>query len=121
RPERRLRRHQLPRGRGRLHLVAQVRLPHAGVRRWVRLPGKGHRLHPGGRQRLHPGWYSVVNFDALKLPREKRLVWPVVSWLGLAGCLALFASLPVWAPLTAGAVLTVLTLSRWLILRHKPA
>ena len=42
-------------------------------------------------------WYSVVHFDALKLPKEKRMVWPVVSWLGLAGCLALFAALPVWA------------------------
>src|SRR5207247_10534854 len=53
-------------------------------------------------------WYCVVNFDALKLPRDKRLVWPVVSWLGLAGCLVLFASLPLWALLTGGATLAVL-------------
>src|SRR5438874_9737690 len=53
-------------------------------------------------------WYCVVNFDALKLPRDKRLVWPVVSWLGLAGCLALFASLPVWAIATGGVTLAVL-------------
>src|SRR5437660_12461436 len=37
-------------------------------------------------------WYSIVHFDAVMLPKEKRLVGPVVSWLGLAGCLALFAS-----------------------------
>src|SRR5437870_1516924 len=64
-------------------------------------------------------WYSVVNFDALKLPRDKRLVWPVVSWLGLAGCLALFVSLPVWALLTACAVLAVLVGGRWIMRRYK--
>src|SRR5437016_5056629 len=64
-------------------------------------------------------WYSVVNFDALKLPRDKRLVWPVVSWLGLAGCLALFASLPVWAPVTGGGTLALLAAVRWLVLRCK--
>ena len=61
-------------------------------------------------------WYSVVHFDALKLPKEKRLVWPVVSWLGLAGCLALFASLPVWALGTGGVTLAALTAVRWLVL-----
>ena len=60
-------------------------------------------------------WYSVVHFDSLKLPREKRLVWPVVSWLGLAGCLALFASLPVWALGTGGGVLAVLAAVRWFV------
>ena len=64
-------------------------------------------------------WYSVVNFDALKLPRDKRLIWSVVSWLGLAGCLALFASLPVWALLTACASLAVLVSARWIVLRYK--
>jgi len=46
-------------------------------------------------------WYSIVLFDALKLPKGKRLIWPVVSWLGLAGCMALYVSLPLWA-LTVG-------------------
>jgi len=45
-------------------------------------------------------WYSIVLLDALMLPKGQRLVWPVVSWLGLAGCLALFASLPAWALVT---------------------
>src|SRR5207302_4971095 len=58
-------------------------------------------------------WYSVVHLDALKLPKQKRLVWPVVSWLGLAGCLALFASLPVWALLTGGGTLALLAAVRW--------
>jgi len=31
-------------------------------------------------------------------------VWPVVSWLGLAGCLALFVSLPLWALITGCAL-----------------
>ena len=60
-------------------------------------------------------WYSIVHFDAVMLPKEKRLVGPVVSWLGLAGCLALFASLPVWALLTGGGVLAVLLGVRWLV------
>src|SRR5947207_4070491 len=64
-------------------------------------------------------WYSVVHFDALMLPKEKRMVWPVVSWLGLAGGLALFVSLPVWALATGGATLAVLTLVRWVVLRYK--
>jgi len=65
-------------------------------------------------------WYSIVLFDALQLPKEQRLVWPVVSWLGLAGCLALFASLPSWALITAGAALALLVSGRWLLLRNKP-
>src|SRR5213078_2985811 len=64
-------------------------------------------------------WYSIVLCDALMLPKEQRLVWPVVSWFGLAGCLALFASLPVWALLTGGGTLAVLTAVRWLLLRYR--
>src|SRR5207248_10822385 len=64
-------------------------------------------------------WYSIVHFDSLKLSREKRLVWPVVSWLGLAGCLALFASLPVWALATGGVTLAVAVAVRWFVLRSK--
>jgi len=63
-------------------------------------------------------WYSIVLLDALMLPKEQRLVWPVVSWVGLAGCLALFASLPVWALMTGGGVLGVLTGIRWPVLRY---
>src|SRR5207253_8429988 len=64
-------------------------------------------------------WYSLVHFDALKLPKAKRMVWPVVSWVGLAGCLALFASLPIWALGTGGLILAVLTVIRWLVFRYK--
>src|SRR5207249_10783254 len=65
-------------------------------------------------------WYSIVLCDALMLPKEQRLVWPIVSWVGLAGCLVLFASLPVWALITACAVLAVLVSARWMMLRYKP-
>ena len=64
-------------------------------------------------------WYSVVHFDALKLPKEKRMVWPVVSWLGLAGCLALFAALPAWALATGGGTLALLVAIRWLVNPYK--
>jgi len=66
-------------------------------------------------------WYSVVNFDSLMLPRDQRLVWPVVSWLGLAGCLAFLASLPVWALAVGCATLAVLLIVRWLVPRGKGA
>ena len=65
-------------------------------------------------------WYIIVIFDSLKLPSEKRLVWPVVSWLALAGCLTLFVSLPVWAITTGIATLAAVTGVRWVILRFHP-
>jgi hypothetical protein len=64
-------------------------------------------------------WYMVVLFDALHVPKEQRLVGPAVSWFALAGCLALFVSLPVWALATACAALAVLTAGRWLLLRSR--
>src|SRR5438093_10271130 len=36
-------------------------------------------------------WYSVTNLSALRLKRSERLTSPIVSWLGLIGCVALFA------------------------------
>ena len=48
-----------------------------------------------------------------------RGLWSAVSWLGLAGCLALFVSLPVWALLTGAATLVGLTTGRWLVPRHR--
>jgi APA family basic amino acid/polyamine antiporter len=62
-------------------------------------------------------WYTIVLSDALMLPKEKRLVWPVVSWFGVLGCLALFAALPWWALLTGGGVLVALVGIRWLARR----
>ena len=63
-------------------------------------------------------WYSIVLLDALMLPTGQRLVWPVVSWLGLAGCLALFASLPVWALVTGSGILAALVGVRWPVLHY---
>ena len=63
-------------------------------------------------------WYSIVLLDALMLPKGQRLVWPVVSWLGLAGCLALFASLPVWALVTGAGILAACAGVRWPVLRY---
>src|SRR5437773_985103 len=63
-------------------------------------------------------WYSIVLCDALMLPKAKRLVWPVVSWFGLAGCLALFASLPGWSLLIGSGGLALLVGIRWLVFRY---
>src|SRR5436190_18962723 len=65
-------------------------------------------------------WYSIVLCDALMLPKEQRVIWPVVSWLGLAGCLALFASLPVWALIIGVVTLALLTGIRMFVPRSKP-
>ena len=62
-------------------------------------------------------WYGIVHFDALQLRKEERLTWSLVSWLGLAGCLALFVSLPLWALIAGGATLAALTGVRWLVRR----
>ena len=62
-------------------------------------------------------WYGIVHFDALQLSKGERLTWPVVSWVGLAGCLALFVALPVWALITGGVTLAALAGVRWLVRR----
>src|SRR2546430_241496 len=58
-------------------------------------------------------WYGIVVSNALMLPKGQHLVWRVVSWLGLAGCVALLASLPTWAPVTGGTTLAALVALRW--------
>jgi len=63
-------------------------------------------------------WYGVVNFDALQLPKGKRLIWPIISWFGLAGCIALFFSLPSGAVATGAGVLVLLLAIRWIRLRE---
>jgi APA family basic amino acid/polyamine antiporter len=65
-------------------------------------------------------WYGIVHVDALQLRKGQRLTWPLVSWLGLAGCLALFVALPVWALMTGGVTLATLTVVRWLVRRYEP-
>ena len=64
-------------------------------------------------------WYSIVHFDALNLSNERRLVWPIVSWLGLAGCVALFLSLPVWAIITGAGTLILLVAIRQILRRQE--
>ena len=54
-------------------------------------------------------WYGIVVSNSLMLPKGQRLVWRAVSWLGLAGCVALLASLPAWALLTGVATLAAVT------------
>src|SRR5207244_1307363 len=63
-------------------------------------------------------WYTIVLCDALMLPKEQRLVWPIISWFGLGGCLALFVSLPVWSLLTGSGVLCLLVGIRWLLFHY---
>lgn len=67
-------------------------------------------------------WYSIVHWDSLQLPSDKRLVPPIVSWVGMAGCLALLVSLPVWAIAAAGAILALAFGLRWIVSRtaHAP-
>jgi len=55
------------------------------------------------------------------LPKGQRLVWPVVSWFALAGCVALLGSLPAWALATGGATLALLTGVRWVAHRQTSA
>jgi basic amino acid/polyamine antiporter, APA family len=62
-------------------------------------------------------WYSVTHFSALKLPKDKRLTSSLFTWLGLAGCFALFASLPPWALAIGLSILAVLVILRS-VLRH---
>ena len=66
-------------------------------------------------------WYGIVVSNALMLPKAKHLVWPVVSWLALAGCVALLVSLPGWAVITGGATLAALTGIRWAAYRRTSA
>ena len=66
-------------------------------------------------------WYGIVASNALMLPKGQRLVWPVVSWFALAGCVALLGSLPAWALATGGAALALLTGVRWVAHRQRSA
>jgi hypothetical protein len=46
-------------------------------------------------------------------------VWPIVSWVGLAGCVALYLSLPPWALATGFGSLTLLLGVRFVVRRRK--
>jgi amino acid transporter len=62
-------------------------------------------------------WYIITNLSALKLNKERRFAWPIVSWLGIATCLALFFSLPLWSTLGTLGFIALLVGIRWLFIR----
>jgi len=64
-------------------------------------------------------WYATTNFAALKLNKKQRLAWPIISWLGIAACLGLFFSLPLWSVAATAGFLAFLAGIRWLLIRTK--
>src|SRR5438874_770782 len=50
-------------------------------------------------------WYSVTNGAALRLRAAQRLMSPIGSWCGLAGCALMFAWQPLWALVAGCSVL----------------
>jgi len=64
-------------------------------------------------------WYAATNFAALKLRQKQRFASALVSWLGIAACLGLFLSLPLWGIASAAGLLALLTGIRWLLIRTK--
>lgn len=63
-------------------------------------------------------WYIITHYSALQLHKEQRLTTPLFTWLGLAGCAALFWSLPSWASIIGLTTLALLTGIRWLTLHR---
>ena len=64
-------------------------------------------------------YYAVANLSALRQPVEQRR-WPrALQVLGLAGCLAMAAALPVWSVVAGLAVLAVGVLGRALALARR--
>lgn len=64
-------------------------------------------------------WYAATNFAALKLNKRQRFVGPIISWLGIAACLGLFFSLPLWSIISIAGFLAIITGIRWLLIRTK--
>ncbi len=64
-------------------------------------------------------WYAATNFAALKLNKKQRIAWPIISWLGIAACLGLFFSLPLWSFAATAGFLAFLVGIRWLLIRTK--
>ncbi|MEC0236638.1 amino acid permease [Paenibacillus kribbensis] len=62
-------------------------------------------------------WYIATHLSALNLSKDKRLTWPIISWLGIAACAALFLSLPRWSIIGAAGILVLLVGIRWLFIR----
>lgn len=64
-------------------------------------------------------WYAATNFAALKLRMEQRFASSLVSWLGIAACLGLYFSLPLWSIAGTAGILALVTGIRWLLIRTK--
>ncbi|WP_425801135.1 amino acid permease [Desulfitobacterium sp. Sab5] len=62
-------------------------------------------------------WYIATNLAALKLNQERRFSWTIISWLGIAACVALFCSLPLWSTLGTLGFIVILVGMRWLSIR----
>ncbi|MFL0266686.1 amino acid permease [Candidatus Clostridium radicumherbarum] len=62
-------------------------------------------------------WYIITNISALKLNKDRLFAWPIISWLGIAACLALFFSLPLWSTLGTIGFIALLVGIRWLFIR----
>ena len=64
-------------------------------------------------------WYAATNFAALELRKGQRFAWSIISWLGIAACLGLFLSLPLWSIVGTAGILAPFTGIRWLLIRAK--
>ncbi len=64
-------------------------------------------------------WYIITHFSALRLRKEQRLTTPLFTWLGLAGCVALFWSLLAWASIVGLTTLTLFAGVRLLTFHHR--
>jgi APA family basic amino acid/polyamine antiporter len=64
-------------------------------------------------------WYAATNFAALKLRMEQRFASSLISWLGIAACLGLYFSLPLWSIAGTAGILALVTGIRWLLIRTK--
>jgi basic amino acid/polyamine antiporter, APA family len=64
-------------------------------------------------------WYAATNFAALELRKKQRFAWSIVSWLGIAACLGLFLSLPLWSIVGCAGILALLTGIRGILIRTK--
>lgn len=62
-------------------------------------------------------WYAATHLAAILLRPEKRFFSPLVSWLGIATCLGLFISLPLWSIVASAGFLGLLAGVRWLLIR----
>jgi basic amino acid/polyamine antiporter, APA family len=61
-------------------------------------------------------WYTITHYSATRLQKQQRLTTPLFTWLGLAGCVLLFVSLPVRAIATGLSLLALAILIRQLVL-----